>query len=71
MQPIFFSSPPTKSLCYTTYMGVHLADHVGWLYVQNQLVTLDLWVSSLKCIPCWLGLLTDLLSYNTLTGAPP
>ena len=33
------------------------AAYVGWVYYQNQWVPLNLWVSSLKCTRCLLGLL--------------
>ena len=36
--------------------------YVGWLYLQNQWVTLYLWVSSFKCMLCFLRLLTETLS---------
>ena len=53
-------------------MGVQTltAAYVGWLYFQNQCVTLHLWVTSLKYSRCLLGLLTESLSYNTLMAAP-
>jgi len=58
-------------LHYTYGCPTLSAAYVGWLYLQNQWFTLDLWVSSLKCSLRLLGLLTGSLSYNTLLGVPP
>ena len=64
------------NLVTTTYRitGLHYiygcptlsAAYVGWLYFQNQCVTLHLW-----CSRCLFGLLKESLSYNTLIGVPP
>ena len=57
-------------LYYIHWVSKLKAAYVGWLYVQNQWVTLHLWVSIFKySLYLLLALLTESLSYNTLKGA--
>ena len=57
-------------LKYTYRCPTLVEAFVYYLYFQNQLVTLNLSVSSPKCNVCLLGLLTKLLDYSRLMDAP-
>ena len=54
-----------------TYGGPTLVKECAYyLYIQKQLVTLNLLVSSPKCSVWLLGLLTELLDYRRLMDVP-
>ena len=63
LQPMLVTSFYRITRWHYTYECPTLsAPYVGWLYLQNQFVTLHLWVSSFKCMLCLIGLLTESLS---------
>ena len=72
MQPMLVSTTfRITELKYTYGCPTLVEACVYYLYFQNQLVTLNLLVSSPKCSVWLLGLLTELLDYSRLMDAPP
>ena len=72
MQPMLVSTTfRITELKYTYGCPTLVEACVYYLYFQNQLVTLNLLVSSPKYSVWLLGLLTELLDYSRLMDAPP
>ena len=69
---MFISSTYRITGLHHTYRWVTLSvASFSNLYLQNYWVTLHILVSSLKCSPFILGLLTESLDYTRLMDAPP
>ena len=63
VQPMLVTFTLRITVLHYTYGCATLsAAYVGYFYLQNHWVTLDRWVSNLKCSLCWLGLPLESLS---------
>jgi len=68
-QPMFTGSTYRIPLLNWSYGCATLSRaYVGYVYLQNHWVTLDIWLFNLKCSLCWLLLPSESLSYTSLIG---
>ena len=58
-------------LHYTYRCATLSAGYVGYLYLENHLVTPQLWVRHLKQSLCWLALPLESLSFTSLASVQP